>query len=80
MLDENLNWKEHVRQVEDKIAKNIELLYRAKYLINESSLKCIYFVYIHSYLNYASVAWASTFGTKLEASLKYIKNEAFRCY
>ena len=80
MLDENLNWKEHVRQVEDKIAKNIELLYRAKYLINESSLKCIYFVYIHSFQNYASVAWASTLGTKLKAILKYIKKEAFRGY
>ena len=43
MLDENVNWQEHIRTVENKIAKNIGLLYRAKYLLNESSLKCIYF-------------------------------------
>ena len=67
MLDENVNWQEHIRTVENKIAKNIGLLYRAKYLLNESSLKCIYFAYIHSYLNYANIAWASTYRTKLKA-------------
>ena len=67
MLDENVNWQEHLRTVENKIAKNIGLLYRAKYLLNESSLKCIYFAYIHSYLNYANIAWASTYRTKLKA-------------
>ena len=28
MLDENVNWQEHIRTVENKIAKNIGLLYR----------------------------------------------------
>ena len=60
MLDENVNWQEHIRTVENKIAKNIGLNYRAKYLLNESSLKRIYFAYIHSYLNYANIAWART--------------------
>ena len=67
MLDEHANWQEHIRTVENKIAKNIGLLYRAKYLLNELSLKCIYFAYIHSYLNYANIAWASTYRTKLKA-------------
>ena len=67
MLDENVNWQEHIRTVENKIAKNIGLLYRAKYLLNKASLKCIYFTYIHSYLNYANIAWASTYRTKLKA-------------
>ena len=67
MLDENVNWQEHIRTIENKIAKNIGLLYRAKYLLNESSLKFIYSAYIHSYLNYANIAWASTYRTKLKA-------------
>ena len=67
MLDENVNWQEHIRTVENKIAKNIGLLYHAKYLLNESSLKCIYFAYIHLYLNYANIAWASTYQKKLKA-------------
>ena len=30
MLDENVNWQEHIHTVENKIAKNIGLLYHAK--------------------------------------------------
>ena len=47
-------------------AKNIELLYRAKTLLEEKSLKSIYFAYIHSYLNYANIVWATTNRTKLK--------------
>ena len=62
-----MNWQERIHTVEKKLAKNIGLLYRAKYLLNESSLKCIYFAYIHSYLNYANIASASNYRTKLKA-------------
>ena len=30
------------------------------------SLKSIYFAYIHSYLNYANIAWGNTYRTKLK--------------
>ena len=42
------------------------MLNRASYFLNEHSLKTIYFSYIHSYLNYANIAWASTYVTKLK--------------
>ena len=38
MIDECITWKDHIRTVENKIAKNIGLLYRAKQLLNTSSL------------------------------------------
>ena len=66
MLDKNISWVEYIRTVETKLAKNIGLLYRAKPLLEEKSLKSIYFAYIHSYLNYANIAWASTYRTKLK--------------
>ena len=66
LLDENITWKNHICSVEKKLAKNIGLLYRAKYFLDESSLKTVYFSYIHSYLNYANIAWASTYQTKLK--------------
>ena len=30
LLDENLNWKEHIKYTENKIAKKLGLLYKAK--------------------------------------------------
>ena len=53
MLDEHISWNDHVRTVENKIAKNIGLLYRVSQFLDEDSLKTVYFSYIHSYLNYA---------------------------
>ena len=66
MLDENISWEEHLCTVETKLAKNIRLLYCTKPLPKEKSLKSIYFAYIHSYLIYANIAWASTYRTKLK--------------
>ena len=66
MLDEHISWKDHIKTVENKFAKNIGLINCASYFLNEHSLKTIYFFYIHSYLNYANIAWVSTYVTKLK--------------
>ena len=67
ILDENITRKDHIHITEKKIAKILGSLYRAKQLLNEESLKIIYFPYIHSNLNYANVAWAIiTYCTKLK--------------
>ena len=50
MIDECITWKDHIGTVENKIAKNLGWLYRAKELLNSSSPKSIYFLYIPTYL------------------------------
>ena len=47
LLDEHLSWKEHIRYTENKIAKNIGLLYRAKPFLGKHSLLTQYYSYIH---------------------------------
>ena len=63
MLDEHISWIDHARTIENKVAKNIGLLYRVNQFLNEDS-KTVYFSYIHSYLNYANIPWASAYATK----------------
>ena len=63
--------------IEKKLAKNIGLLYRARQFLDKESLKTIYFSYIHSYLNYANIAWASTYFTKLK-TIHYQQKHAAR--
>ena len=65
ILDENLSWKEHLKLTEDKVAKNIGLIYKAKLYLNKDSLLALYFSYIHSYINYANLVWESTNRTYL---------------
>ena len=66
LLDENLSWKEHLKYTENKIAKSSGLMYKAKSFLDKDSLLSLYFSYIHSYINYANLAWASTHKTNLE--------------
>ena len=74
MLDEQISWNDHIKTVESKLAKNIGLLNHASYFLNDLSLKTIYFSYIHSYLNYANIAWASTYARKLKN--KFVQKRA----
>ena len=66
IIDENLTWKNHITTIENKISKNIGVLYKSKFLLNKTCLKHVYFSFIHSYLNYANIAWGSTNQNKLK--------------
>ena len=56
LLDENLSWKEHLKYTQNKIAKSIGLMYKAKPFLDKDSLLSLYFSGIHSYINYANLA------------------------
>ena len=56
LLDENLSSKDHLKYIENKIAKSIGLMYKAKPFLDKDfySLLSLYFFYIHSYINCAN--------------------------
>ena len=66
LLDENLNWKEHIKYTENKIAKNLGLLYKARPFLERNALLALYYSYIQTYINYANIAWSSTCRTSLK--------------
>ena len=66
LLDDNLLWKEHTKYLKNKIAKNIELIYRTKSFLEKESLLALYYSLIHSHLNCANLAWGSTYLTNLK--------------
>ena len=65
IMDENLRWKNHIEVVENKISKNIGILYRASHLLDFKIFLKIYFSFIHIYISYANIASISTFKAKL---------------
>ena len=75
LLDEHLSWKEHIRYTENKIAKYIGLLYRAKRFLSKHSFLTLYYSYIRTYFNYANLSWASTNRTNLKNLLSQQKHE-----
>ena len=73
LLDDNLSWKEHIKYLENKIAKNIGLMYRAKPFLDKESLLALYYSYINSHRNYANLAWSSTYLTNLKKTTQPTK-------
>ena len=49
LLDEKLSWKEHIKYNENKIAKNLGLLCKAKHYLSKRSLLVLLF--LHTYLH-----------------------------
>ena len=61
LLDEHLSWKHRISVVENKVSKNIRILYKAKNIVSKRGLKTLYFFsFVHSYLNYGNIAWGGT--------------------
>ena len=73
LLDQHLTWKERIKRTENKIAKNIGILYKARTYLDKRALLSLYCSYIHSYLNYANTAWCSTNRIYLNKTLKSTK-------
>ena len=65
LWNENLSWNKHVKYNENKIAKDLRLLYRAKHYLNKKSLLVLYCSIIHTYINYGNLAWGSNNRTNL---------------
>ena len=66
LLDENLNWKEHIKCTESEIAKYLGLLYQARPLWDKNALLALYYLYTQTYINYANTAWGCTCRTNLK--------------
>ena len=81
LLDEDLSWKEHLEYTENKIAKSIGFINKAKPFLDKDSLLPVYFSYIHSYINYVNLAWASSHKVNLKkiySQQKHVLRIVFR--
>jgi len=65
-VDEHLTWKEHIKNISTKIAKNIGILSRISYLLPRNILINLYYSLIYPYLAYCNIAWASTYHSRLK--------------
>ena len=79
-IDENLSWKYHIDAICTKVSKSIGILYKAREILDKQSLIQLYFSFVHSYINYANIAWASTCKSKIERLYRQQKHSARLIY
>ena len=74
LIDENLSWKQHINDVNTKMSKSIGIFYKSRGIVKQPLLKQLYFSFIHCHLDYANIAWASTYKSKLEGRYRHQKH------
>ena len=74
-ISERVSWKKRLRYVESKVGECIGLFYKDKsLLLDRASSLAVYYSYIHYYVSYGNLAWAST----NRANLRKTLNRAIR--
>ena len=77
LFDNQLNFHEHIKILETKIARSVGILNKLKYFLPSSALLKVYHSLIYTHFNYGLAVLGSTYSTYLN-KLKLLQNKAIR--
>ena len=66
VIDESLNWNNHISLVKSKLAKVASVIYKVSHYIDKSSRYTLYCSLFLRYMMYCSEIWGNTYKTKLQ--------------
>ena len=65
LIDEKLNWKDHISSVRSKLSKSLFTLNRAKHVLNQDAMLTVYNSIILPHLTYCCELWGNTYKSNL---------------
>ena len=65
IIDEKLNWKQHIDFIHKKTAKSLGIISKLRHFVDKSCLLTLYYSLIYPYLIYGNIVWANTFHSSL---------------
>ena len=69
IIEDKLNWKDHVSFVCRKVARGLGVKIKARKVLQNESLKSLYYSFIHPYFIYWNQVWGSACRTNIEPLL-----------
>ena len=66
IVDQHLNWKDHISTISQKISKSFGIIYRIRNTLDIKSIRLIYYSLIHRYLTYCVNVFSSTCRTNFK--------------
>ena len=61
LIDEKLNWKDHIANVKSKLSKSTAILYKCSRVIDSQSMHILYSSLFLPYISYCSEIWGNTY-------------------
>ena len=77
MIDNKLNWHNHVQYVSTKVSKAAGIIYKLRNKMPQNVLMLLYHALVETYLRYGIVSWGSA-KTSALAKLQNIQNKVVR--
>ena len=65
IIDDQLNWKDHMSFVCRKVARGLIVIIKARKNLRNESLKSLYYSFIYPYLIYCNQVWGSAYKTNI---------------
>jgi hypothetical protein len=60
LIDENLNWHEHINSCKSKMSSGLYALNRVKHILSVNNMRTLYHSLIYPYLTYGTLLWGSS--------------------
>ena len=76
-IDEHLDWKIHVDNLSNKIARNVGMLNKLKHFLPDYIMKTLYSSLIASHLQYCTLLWANSHVTQIR-KLQLLQKKTIR--
>jgi hypothetical protein len=77
LIDNKLNWKQHIAYVAGKVSRGIGIIIKARQYLPKDCLKTLYYSFIYPYLIYCNHIWGSTYQSSL-SKLTTLQKKAVR--
>ena len=77
-IDKNLNWAPHIQHINNKLSKNVGILFKLRDFLPINTLKQIYYSLIYPYLHYGIMSWGNTYPSRL-TKIQTKQNKRIRC-
>ena len=76
-IDEHLDWKVHIDNLSNKIARNVGVLNKLKHFLPAYIMKTLYSTLIESHLQYCTLLWANSHVTNIR-KLQLLQKKVIR--
>ena len=73
IVDEKLTWFEHIQHIKCKISIGIDMICKARRLLNSETICTLYHCFVYQFLSYYVEVWGDTFKTYLQALVELQK-------
>ena len=76
IIDKQLNWKNHILSVANKVSRSVGILGRVRYILPQRTLLTLYYSLVHPHLLYCITVWGNT--SNLNIKLFCLQKKALR--